>query len=148
MSIAIDIKAKFMKLLIIAVLMLFSLQSYALEFHRCVDEKGRQHFTNLPAQTLDANCKLKTDQYSYMFNQDYSKLENLYKEWVEPVIPEQPAVESPEQTNDSTLPVNGIVKPILDIDDPGNVIDSANKRKNEMDSILKEEQTDALVDDS
>lgn len=73
-----------MKLFLIVVLYFCTCNLHAVEFYQCVDDKGHQHFTNLPRSTLDNNCRPKTDQYAYMLNQDYLTIESQYKQYYEP----------------------------------------------------------------
>ena len=62
-----------MKLLSFTALLLISISSFAVEFHRCVDNNGQKHFTNLPKNSLDSNCSPK-DHYALMLNNDYQNL--------------------------------------------------------------------------
>jgi trehalose-6-phosphate synthase len=153
--IAIEIKAKLMKLLIIATLMIFSSQSYAVEFYQCTDKKGRQHFTNLPASSLDSNCKQKTDRYTYLINQDYSNLENKLKNYSE-------TLETDEQFDDALLSIDNFTDPIKNILDPDKaleqLLDNAtnkdenmateffNARSKAIESILSEEKSSTQPD--
>ena len=148
-------KAKHMKILIITILMSFTVQSYAVEFHQCIDKIGQQHFTNLPALSLDSNCKEKTDRYSYLINQDYSNLEQRYKEYLIPDVTDQqdddslnlkPTDKPLDQVNDSVLPIDSVMKPILDVIDPGNVLEEVNNRKSQLESVISEEKTGTLAD--
>jgi hypothetical protein len=74
MIIVIDLKAKLMKIILIPILMFLSIQSYAVEFYQCIDAKGQPHYSNLPADSFDSNCKQKSDRYDYLLKQDYSNL--------------------------------------------------------------------------
>ncbi len=150
-------KAKLMKIIIIAVLMVLSHQSYAVEFHQCIDQKGQQHFTNLPPQSLGSNCKETTDRYSYLINQDYSNLEKRYQQVVlpdetdqlnEPLLNLNSTEKELEQVNDPVLPINPVMKPILDVIDPDNVLEEVNRTKSQSKSILSEDKTGALTNDT
>jgi len=139
-----------MKVLIITVLMLLSVKSYSVEFHKCIDKKGQQHYTNLPAQSLDSNCKQKTDRYSYLLNQDYSNLENRLINYTE-------SVEAQEKTDESLLTIDSFIDPLEDLLDPDKALiqlleTSTNKdgnmateffnaRTNAVESVLSQEKT-------
>ena len=62
-----------MKLLSFTALLFLSISSFSVEFHRCVDNNGQKHFTNLPKTSLDSNCSPK-DHYALMLNNDYQNL--------------------------------------------------------------------------
>lgn len=100
-----------MKIILIPILMFLSIQSYAVEFYQCIDAKGQPHYSNLPAESLDSNCKQKSDRYDYLLKQDYSNLENEFNNYTESVIDQ-------EQTDDSLLSIDNIIDPIKDILDP------------------------------
>ncbi len=71
-----------MKLLLIAILMFLSNQTYAVEFYQCIDGSGKPHYTNLPADSFDSNCHQKSDRFDYLLKEDYSNLSdglNKYK---------------------------------------------------------------------
>lgn len=139
-----------MKLLVISTLMIFSIQSYAIEFNLCVDEKGQQHYTNLPAASLDSNCKQKIDRYSYLIEQDYSNLEHRLKNYTEPA-------EVQGQSDDALLTIENVIDPIKDLLDPDKALKqlletSTNKdanmateffnaRSNAIESVLSQEKT-------
>lgn len=147
--IAIEMKSKPMKVLIFAVLLFSSIQIYAVEFHQCIDKKGQQHFTNLPAESLDLYCNQKTDRYSYLINQDYSNLENKLKNYIEPV-------EAQIQTNDSLITTENFIDPIKDILDSDKALEQLletstktdenmateffNARSNAIESVLSQEK--------
>jgi len=144
-----------MKLLIIATLMIFSIPSYAIEFYQCIDKKGLQHFTNLPASSLDSNCKQKTDRYSYLINQDYSNLENKLKNYSE-------SLETQEQFDDALLSIDNFIEPVKSILDPDKALEQLvenatnkdenmateffNARSKAIESILSEEKPGTQAD--
>lgn len=75
-----DINSKAMKLLSFTILALISYSSSAVEFHRCIDDKGLTHYTNLPKSSLDNNCA-QQDHYALMFSQDYDNLHNTHQKY-------------------------------------------------------------------
>jgi hypothetical protein len=102
-----------MKLLLFTILLLFSFSTYSVEFSRCIDDKGKVHFTNLPLSSLDTNCAKKEDYYVIMLNQDYENLANEFKKY-----------EEPDEVTDNIfldnvdLSVNSLTQPVKDILDP------------------------------
>ena len=143
-------KAKLMNVLFIVFSILFSAQSYAVEFYQCVDKKGQQHFTNLPAASLDSNCKQRTDRYTYLLEQDYSDLENRLKNYT---VPEDIHI----QTDDSLLTIDNFLDPVKDLLDPDKALEQLletstskdanmateffNARSDAIESVLLQEKT-------
>lgn len=105
-----------MKLLLITILTFFSIQIHAVEFYQCTDKKEQQHYTNLPASSLDANCKQKTDRYAYMINQDYSNIENNFKRYTE-------IDETQEQIDESLLTIDNFTDTVQNILDPDKALE-------------------------
>ncbi len=124
-----------MKSLIIATLMLISFQLYAVEFYQCIDKKGRQHYTNLPASSLDSNCKQKTDRYSYLINQDYSNIENILKNHSE-------KLETQDQFDDALLSIDNFTDPVKNNLDPEKALEQLlNNTTNKDDNMVTEIST-------
>jgi hypothetical protein len=139
-----------MKLLLITIFTIFSVNANAVEFYQCIDEKGQKHLTNLPALSLDSNCKLKVNRYAFIINQDFSNLVNRLKVYVE--LDETPQQDEDSLNintmDDSLLPINSVMKPIIDVIDPGKVLNEVNKRKNKLKSILSEDEANNLSNDT
>lgn len=70
-----------MKIILIPILMFLSIQSHAVEFYQCIDAKGQAHYSNLPAESFDSNCKQKSDRFDYLLKQDYSNLSDGFKKY-------------------------------------------------------------------
>ncbi|GJM06068.1 MAG: hypothetical protein DHS20C09_20640 [marine bacterium B5-7] len=126
-------KAKLMKILFIVLSVLFSSQSYAVEFYQCIDQKGHKHFTNLSADSLDSNCQPKTDRYSYLLGQDYSNLEHKLENYTQ--IFETQELER-EQTGDSAITSKSFIDPVKDLFDSDKaleqLLEASNKREKNM----------------
>ncbi len=69
-----------MKILSFIVLSYVSFSTFAIELYSCTDETGKTHYTNLPKNSLDSNCKAK-DQYAVMLQQDYDNLSHIYSKY-------------------------------------------------------------------
>jgi hypothetical protein len=69
-----------MKLLSFTILSIITFSSYSVEFHRCTDDKGKTHYTNLPISSLDFNCVAK-DHYTLLLEQDYQNLPNKFNQY-------------------------------------------------------------------
>lgn len=69
-----------MKLLIFIACTCISLSSNALELYSCTDKSGKTHYTNLPKNSLDSNCKSK-NLHSVLLKQDYDNLKNIYSKY-------------------------------------------------------------------
>ena len=150
MIIVIDLNSKLMKIILIPILMFLSIQSYAVEFYQCIDGKGQPHYSNLPAESFDSNCKQKSDRYDYLLKQDYSNLENKFNNYTESVIDQ-------EQTDGSLLTIENFIDPVKDILDPDKALDQLlesstnrdenmateffNARTNAIESVLSQEKT-------
>lgn len=116
----------------------------ALEFISCIDNNGQVHLTTMPKTSLDANCKQKTDHYTFMLEQDYSKLEKEFTKY--------------EVTDEAEegLVMNNLNEPILDALRTDSALDQLlensddnrestaseffRKRSDAVDSILSEEK--------
>ncbi len=70
-----------MKIILITILAFISIQSHAVEFYQCIDGNGQRHYSNLPAESYDSNCKQKSDRYDYLLKQDYSQLSDGYNKF-------------------------------------------------------------------
>lgn len=115
--------------------------SFAIEFIRCINDNGKVHLTTMPKSSLDANCKQKTDHYSIMLEQDYSKLNNQFTKYEE---------------QDDDLVIGNVNEPVLDGLDPDKALNELlensdnnresaaselfKKRSDAVDSILSEEK--------
>ena len=115
-----------MKPLIFVVLMIFPFSTYAVEFHQCIDDKGRSHFTNLSKSSLDSNCRETTDHYSFMLNQDYLRLANELNKVDE--IEEEPG------SDETMLSIDSITQPVMDLLDPDKALDELVESSSEHDN--------------
>ncbi len=106
-----------MKILSFTILTLFSLSSYAVEFYRCIDDKGKVHLTNLDKSSLDSNCVAK-DRYALMLNQDYSNLADEFKKY-------ETRVEEIEEfeLEEMDLSVDSMTQSVKDVFDPDKAFD-------------------------
>ena len=105
--------------------MIFALPAYSIEFYQCIDSKGQSHYTNLPKNSLDKECRQKDNQYLVMLNQDYQNLENEFLKYETPV----------EDINLIEMSVDTVTKPISDLLDSDKALDellenTQEKRKN------------------
>lgn len=66
-----------MKTLLFIVLSSVFYASSAIELYSCTDKTGKTHYTNLPKNSLDTNCKIK-DLHAVMLQQDYNNLKNIH----------------------------------------------------------------------
>ncbi len=114
-----------MKLLLIVFLYSYAVSAHAVEFSQCVDDRGHQHFTTLPAASLDNNCKPKTNYHAYMLNQDYTSLENNLNLYSNIELTE-------EETSEPLSTVDAIKSKVSDLLDPeqalNELVESVNNR--------------------
>lgn len=106
-----------MKLLSFIILILYSFTSYAVEFYRCIDDRGQVHFTNLPKSSLESNCTPK-DTYTLMLNQDYQNLANEFKKY-------EVSADEPEdfELGEIDLSVDSMTKSVKDVFDPDKALE-------------------------
>ncbi|MEO1924972.1 MAG: DUF4124 domain-containing protein [Gammaproteobacteria bacterium] len=124
-----------MKLLSFTILILFSYSSVAVEFYRCIDDKGQAHFTNLPKSSLDSNCAPK-DRYAMMLGQDYSNLENEFKQY-EVKVDESEILEFNDI--DSTIDESSdktITQSVKDVFDPDKAFDELMSATKDRDDVF------------
>jgi hypothetical protein len=62
-----------------------SYHAYAVEFYRCVDDKGQINYTNIKNNALGNACSKTPDIYAFQLNQDYQNLEQLFNPYTDEV---------------------------------------------------------------
>ena len=127
--------AKAMKIKVFVCLLSFSISSSAVEFYRCIDSDGKQHFTNMPESSLNKDCKQNKDHYAVMLEQDYS---NLDKEFEKYMAIHEEELQANNVINDETINIGDVElkKPGLHIFDPDAAYDELIETTTERDDPI------------